>query len=174
MNLADDDFTLLALPQQYAINSAELQARWKAALTTAHPDRFSQAGAAGQRLAMQWSVRLNEAYQRLKHPLKRAEYLCALRGVKVDAERNTAMPAAFLMQQMEWREALQEARQAQDEAALTQLESELQAQKRELLATIGQHLDAQNFIAAAGEVRCLMFVAKFGEEVAQAFDALSD
>jgi molecular chaperone HscB len=58
---------------------------------------------------MQWAVRVNEAYQRLKDPLSRAAYLCQLRGQPVDAERNTAMPAAFLMQQMEWREALEAA-----------------------------------------------------------------
>ena len=58
---------------------------------------------------MQWAVRVNEAYQRLKDPLKRAAYLCELDGAPIDAENNTAMPADFLMQQMEWREALDDA-----------------------------------------------------------------
>jgi molecular chaperone HscB len=159
VNLADDDFTLLALPQQYAMNPAELQARWKAALTTAHPDRFSQAGAAGQRLAMQWSVRLNEAYQRLKHPLKRAEYLCALRGVKVDAERNTAMPAAFLMQQMEWREALDDAK---TDAAKDTVRGELKAQAALYEAQIAQAFDVDHTPDKAAQlVRAWMFVDKF-------------
>ncbi len=159
MNLADDDFTLLALPLQYAINPVELQARWKAALTTAHPDRFSQAGAAGQRLAMQWSVRLNEAYQRLKHPLKRAEYLCALRGVKVDAERNTAMPAAFLMQQMEWREALDDAK---TDAAKDAIRSELKAQAALYEAQTAKAFDVDNQPEQAAQlVRAWMFVDKF-------------
>ena len=163
MNLADDDFTLLALPQQYAVNPAELQARWKAALTTAHPDRFSQAGAAGQRLAMQWSVRLNEAYQRLKHPLKRAEYLCALRGVKVDAERNTAMPAAFLMQQMEWREALDDAK---TDAAKDAIRSELKAQAALYEAQIAKAFDVDNQPAQATQlVRAWMFVDKLQKQI---------
>jgi molecular chaperone HscB len=158
LNLADDDFTLLALPQQYAVDPTELQARWKAALTTAHPDRFSQAGAAGQRLAMQWSVRLNEAYQRLKHPLKRAEYLCALRGVKVDAERNTVMPAAFLMQQMEWREALDEAK---TEGAKDAIKTELNNQAAQLEAQIAQAFDLDKAPDQAAQlVRAWMFVDK--------------
>ena len=77
-----------------------------------HPDRFAGEGAAAQRIAMQWAVRVNEAYQRLKDPLKRAAYLCELRGAPIEAESNTAMPAAFLMQQMAWREALDEAADA--------------------------------------------------------------
>ncbi len=158
MNLADDDFTLLALPQRYAVSPTELQALWKAALTTAHPDRFSQAGAAGQRLAMQWSVRLNEAYQRLKHPLKRAEYLCALRGVKVDAERNTAMPAAFLMQQMEWREALDDAK---TDAAKDAIKAELKAQAALYETEITQAFDVNDAPEQAAQlVRAWMFVDK--------------
>jgi molecular chaperone HscB len=94
-----------------------LDARWKELQREAHPDRFAAQGAAAQRVAMQWSVRINEAYQRLKDPLKRAAYLCELHGAPIQAENNTAMPARFLMQQMEWREALDEAQQ--DEADLT-------------------------------------------------------
>jgi molecular chaperone HscB len=74
-----------------------------------HPDRHAAADAQTQRQAMQWSVRINEAYQRLKDPLQRAAYLCELHGAPIQAENNTAMPAAFLMQQMEWREALESA-----------------------------------------------------------------
>ncbi|WP_163768973.1 Fe-S protein assembly co-chaperone HscB, partial [Providencia stuartii] len=74
-----------------------------------HPDRFASEGAAAQRVAMQWAMRVNEGYQRLKDPLKRAAYLCELRGAPVQAENNTAMPPAFLMQQMAWREALDDA-----------------------------------------------------------------
>jgi molecular chaperone HscB len=163
VNLAEDDFTLLALPQRYAVSPIELQARWKAALTTAHPDRFSQAGIAGQRLAMQWSVRLNEAYQRLKYPLKRAEYLCALRGVKVDAERNTAMPAAFLIQQMEWREALDDAK---TDAAKDVIKAQLKAQVAQFEAQITQAFDMDSAPEKAAKlVRAWMFVDKLLQQL---------
>ncbi len=158
MNLADTDFALLDLPEQFALNSTLLQTHWKAALSATHPDRFSQAGAAGQRLAMQWSVRLNEAYQRLKNPLKRAEYLCALRGSPVDAERNTAMPPEFLMQQMEWREALDDAR---GDAARETIKNELKAQVAHYERLITQALDTDNQPDQAAQcVRAWMFVDK--------------
>ena len=106
VTLASSDFDLFDVPQQFAQDRAVLDARWKALQREAHPDKFSTQQASAQRLAMQWSVRINEAYQRLKDPLKRAAYLCELAGVPVNAENNTAMAAQFLMQQMEWREAL--------------------------------------------------------------------
>ena len=110
MKLSDDDFTLFGLPQRQSLSTRRHSTPAAVNLQAAvHPDRFASEGAAAQRLAMQWAVRVNEAYQRLKDPLGRAAYLCELRGVPVDAERNTAMPAAFLMQQMHWREALEDA-----------------------------------------------------------------
>ena len=105
-SLQDDDFRLFGLPMGFALDRAALDERWKALQRQAHPDRFAAQGTAAQRVAMQWSVRINEAYQRLKDPLKRAAYWCELNGAPIKAERNTAMPATFLVQQMTWREAL--------------------------------------------------------------------
>jgi molecular chaperone HscB len=112
------DFTLFGLPAQFAQERAAIDTRWKELQRQAHPDRFAAQGAAAQRMAMQWSVRINEAYQRLKDPLKRAAYLCELRGAPINAESNTAMPAAFLMEQMAWREALDDAAGRADLIAL--------------------------------------------------------
>ncbi|HEY8357226.1 MAG TPA: Fe-S protein assembly co-chaperone HscB, partial [Ramlibacter sp.] len=109
MNLNDNDFHLFDLPERFAQDGTAIAARWKELQREAHPDKFAAKGGAAQRVALQWSVRINEAYQRLKDPLKRAAYLCELRGAPIAAESNTAMPAAFLMEQMEWREALDEA-----------------------------------------------------------------
>jgi molecular chaperone HscB len=103
MRLTDNDFQLFGLPETQAQQRADIDARWKALQAEVHPDRFASEGAAAQRVAMQWALRVNEAYQRLRDPLKRAAYLCELRGAPVQAENNTQMPAAFLMQQMEWR-----------------------------------------------------------------------
>ena len=110
MNLQSNDFELFGVPEQFAQDLARIDERWKELQREAHPDRFAAQGAAAQRIAMQWSVRINEAYRRLKDPLARAAYLCELRGAPIDAENNTAMPAQFLVEQMEWRESLEDAR----------------------------------------------------------------
>ena len=170
MNLQSTDFELFGLPERFAQDRAAIDARWKELQREAHPDRFAAQGQAAQRVAMQWSVRINEAYQRLKDPLKRAAYLCGLRGAPIDAEKNTAMPREFLMEQMEWRESLEE---ASGEAELDALDERLNATRRDLLARIAQLLDEKNdFAAAAEQVRALMFVERFGEDVQARFEQL--
>jgi molecular chaperone HscB len=170
VNLQDDDFTLFGLPQRFAQDRAAIDARWKELQREAHPDRFAAQGGAAQRVALQWSVRINEAYQRLKNPQKRAAYLCELRGAPIDAERNTAMPPAFLMQQMEWREALDEAR---IEADLEAVGHQLRQARAKALDDIERLLDRENDAhAAAQQVRALMFIERFAHDVEARFDQL--
>lgn len=163
MNLHYTDFELFGLPQRFAQDRVAIDAQWKELQREAHPDKFAAQGHAAQRVALQWSVRINEAYQRLKDPLKRAAYLCELLGAPIDAHHNTAMPAAFLMEQMEWREALDE---ASTEDELDQLARRLDTSRREHLAEIERLLDeAGDAAGAAGQVRALMFIERFGEDV---------
>jgi molecular chaperone HscB len=170
VKLSDDDFTLFGLPPKQALDRAELDARRRELQAEVHPDRFATEGAAAQRVAMQWAVRVNEAYQRLRDPLSRAAYLCALRGVPIDAERNTAMPAAFLMQQMQWREALDE---ATDAAAVEALDADIAHDESQMLAELATLLDdTQDTAAAAARVRALMFVARFRHDIGRRLEAL--
>ncbi|GAB4218452.1 MAG: Fe-S protein assembly co-chaperone HscB [Rhodoferax sp.] len=171
LGLKADDFSLFGLPQRFAQDRAAIDARWKDLQRQAHPDRFADQGAAAQRVAMQWSVRINEAYQRLKDPLKRAAYLCELGGAPIDAERNTAMPTAFLMQQMQWREELDEAQSAQD---LEEIARQCSSSKREVLQKIEQLIDCDGDLAAASaQVRALMFIEKFLADVHTRLDQLT-
>lgn len=170
LNLQSDDFELYGLPRRFAQDRAAIDARWKELQREAHPDKFSAQGAAAQRVAMQWSVRINEAYQRLKDPLRRASYLCELAGAPIEAENNTAMPPQFLVRQMEWREALDE---AEGLAALESLADEVAASRKEALARIGTLLDeAKDPAAAAKEVRALMFIERFASDVEARLDQL--
>ena len=170
MNLQSDDFTLFGLPRRFAQERADIDARWKDLQRQAHPDRHAQHGTAAQRVAMQWSVRINEAYQRLKDPLKRAAYLCELGGAPMGAEDNTAMPAAFLMQQMEWREALDEAQGASD---IDALDAQVRAARQQALARCGELLDgAQDCAAAAAQVRALMFIERFARDIDRRLEQL--
>jgi molecular chaperone HscB len=169
-SLQSNDFELFDVPVQFAQDSAVLDARWKELQREAHPDKFAAQGAAAQRLAMQWSVRINEAYQRLKNPLRRAIYLCELHGAPIEAESNTAMPADFLMQQMQWREALEDADGIE---TFDEIASQAATSKREQLSKIEQLLDAaKDFPAAARQVRGLMFIERFAGEVDARIDAL--
>ncbi|MDW5441865.1 Fe-S protein assembly co-chaperone HscB [Polaromonas sp. SM01] len=170
MNLQSNDFELFDVPVQFAQDPAALDARWKELQREAHPDKFAAQGAAAQRLAMQWSVRINEAYQRLKNPLKRAMYLCELHGAPIRAETNTAMPPDFLVQQMQWREALEDAEGLEN---LEEIASQASSRKREQLSKIERILDQQkDFTAAAQQVRSLMFIERFGSEVDARIDSL--
>ncbi len=169
MNLQADDFTLFGLERRFRQDRAVLDARWKDLQRQAHPDKFAAQGAAAQRIAMQWSVRINEAYQRLKDPLKRAAYLCELQGAPVNAENNTAMPAAFLLQQMEWREALDDAATAED---LEKISLQCKQTERDTLQKIEHLLDvAHDYTAAVAQVRSLMFLARFNADVNTRLDA---
>jgi molecular chaperone HscB len=168
--LGQTDFELFRLPQRFALDRADLDARWKTLQAQVHPDRFASADAQSQRQAMQWSVRVNEAYQRLKDPLKRAAYLCELHGVALEAESNTAMPAAFLMQQMAWREALDEATSTNH---LEDLADEVASHRREALQALQDTADQRaDFEALARQVRALMFVERFRSELEQRLDRL--
>ena len=164
-------FDLFQLPERYTIDLAALDAAYRDVQGQVHPDRFVNATDAEKRVAMQWATRANEAYQTLKHPQKRARYLCELNGVDLQTESNTAMPMDFLMQQMEWREALGEARADKDVAALEALDEQVKGERKARLEQVGGELDAGDFKQAAEGVRALMFLDKFGEEVHHAFDA---
>ena len=163
MNLQSDDFELFGLVQQFAQDRAAIGARWKELQREAHPDKFAAQGAAAQRIAMQWSVRINDAYQRLKDPLKRAAYLCELNGAPVNAENNTAMPADFLMQQMEWREGLDDASDISDVAKIS---ASVKQGSQAALLKCEQLIDRDHdFQGAVAQVRALMFIERFAHDV---------
>lgn len=171
MNLQADDFELFGLKRQFEQDRSAVDARWKDLQREAHPDKFAAQGQAAQRVAMQWSVRINEAYQRLKDPLKRAAYLCELAGHPVNAHTNTAMPTSFLMQQMEWREALDDANGADDLEALADT---VQDSRKQLLKECATVLDVQHdYGAAVGLVRTLMFIEKFSHDLHQRLDQIA-
>ena len=146
---------------------AEHTRTWRA---QTRPDKFVAQGAAAQRVALQWAVRVNEAHERLKDPLRRAAYLCELQGQRIDAETNTAMPAAFLMRQMELREALDDARTT---AEIESLAANLAAERAAALLRLENLLDVKRDAArAAQEVRALMFLERFAADIDGRLEAL--
>jgi len=164
--IQDNHFALFGLPTQFAVDERALEEAYKRVQGQTHPDRFAAATAAERRVAMQWAARANEAFQTLRSPLRRAAYLCELNGAPIEAESNTAMPGAFLAQQMQWRELLDEARASADRVRLQELDDELAAVRTATLAQLESGLDqARDFRAASALVRQLMFIEKFGDEL---------
>jgi molecular chaperone HscB len=165
-------FELFQLPARFDVDMDALDAAYREIQGRVHPDRFVNASDAEKRVAMQWATRANEAYQTLRHPQKRAQYLCELHGVDLQTESNTAMPMDFLMQQMELREALADARASKDAGALDELDAQVRGERKARLAAVGELLDAGDYQNAAQGVRALMFLDKFGDELHYAFEAL--
>jgi len=163
-------FELFGLTPAYALDLAHLDRAYRDIQSKVHPDRFAQAGDAERRASMQMTTQVNEAYRTLKSPVRRASHLLELNGVDTGFETNTAMPSGFLMEQMELREKLEETR---DAASLAAIEKDVMNKKQKIETQIAECIDAKrDFESAKGLVRKLMFLEKFGEEIAAAYEAL--
>lgn len=162
---ADDHFSLFGLPAQFDIDTQALEQAWRRVAAQVHPDRYATASPAERRVAMQWAARANEAYRQLRDPLLRARYLCEQAGIDLQTESNTAMDPAFLMQQLQWREMLDDART--DATVHAALQAELNDARQQMHATLAMLLDERRDYAAAGaKVREWMFVDKLTRELA--------
>ncbi|MGE3926849.1 MAG: Fe-S protein assembly co-chaperone HscB [Lautropia sp.] len=158
-------FELFGLPETFAIDQAELDSRFRRYQAAVHPDRYAAGSDAERRLALQLAANGNEAYRTLSDPMRRAAYLCERHGVAIDAERNTAMPADFLVAQIEWREAIDDVRGKPRAAALA-LGAQLAAERDAVIGRIGAQLDdARDYAAAAAGVRRLMFFDRLQAEL---------
>ncbi|BEV72075.1 MULTISPECIES: Fe-S protein assembly co-chaperone HscB [unclassified Paludibacterium] len=164
-------FALFGLPERFALDSAQLDQAWRAVAAEVHPDRYAHAGDAEKRVALMMATRVNEAYRTLKSPLARARYLLTLAGTDTQEETNTSMPGAFLMQQMTWRETIEDARRARDSATLDRLAAELRDETRQLEQQLVHTLDIErDDDQAALLVRKWRFLEKLGQEVDDALE----
>lgn len=171
--LKKNHFELFGIAERYELDAAGLDSAYRSVQGAIHPDRFAGATDAERRMAMQLAAQANEAYRTLRDPSRRAAYLCELHGADPQAQSNTAMAPEFLMQQMEWRERLEEARGRRDVARIEELRGEVSERRMALRAALADALDAQrDFPQAAGLVRQLMFVDRFAEEIDDAEESL--
>lgn len=172
-DFSQDYFALFGLPRAFRIDAAKLDQAYHAMQGKVHPDRHAHLSETERRLSMQWATQVNEAYRTLKQPLARAHYLLRLAGAETGDESNTAMSPAFLMEQMEWREAVAEARAAGDHHELEKLRQRLERHAAALRGEIETSLDAKrDYAAAADAVRRLMFIEKLEHEIEDALEAL--
>jgi len=173
MDFNTDHFSLFELPRVFRIDSGLLDKRYRDVQAQVHPDRFANAGDTERRLSLQWATHVNEAYQTLKTPLQRAQYLLSLVGHDIEAENNTAMPPEFLMEQMEWREAVAEARLAREHGELEQLYHRVKQRMKRRYEELADLLDDQHdYVQSADRVRRLMFLEKLLFEIDDAMAAI--
>ncbi len=175
MDFKADHFALFGIKAAFGLDLSDLDSRYRDIQAQVHPDRFAHAGEAERRLSMQWATHANEAYQTLKKPLERAKYLLHLAGHDIQAESNTAMPADFLMEQMEWREAVMEARDGGDHHELERLHNRLRSDIKSRYEELEQLLDGSaDFVLATDRVRRLMFLEKLLHEIDDALASLEE
>ena len=164
MNLNQNHFELLGLPARFALDAAALEARYRELQREVHPDRFAAAPEIERRVSMQLATRVNEAYQTLKSPLRRAVYILQLRGVDPEFETNTAMPSEFLMEQISWREHIEAG--SENPEALVRLRGALSEESAKIYERLRRQLGEGGDDEAASEAtRMLMFYEKLADEI---------
>ena len=168
-----DYFALFGLPCRFRLDETALDRAWHTLQIEVHPDRHAHLPDGRQRCAMQGALRVNEAYTALKKPITRAKYLLELAGMNQDAIDGNTVAPEYLLEQLEWREAVEEAREANDVDALEQLALRLQIQTDGIVAQLAEQLDDRHDLeAAADTVRRLMFVDKLRLGIDNALAAL--
>jgi len=166
----DDYFALFQLKPQFKIDRQALESAYLTVQQKVHPDMHAQASDSDKRVSMQLSALANSAYRTLMNPIQRGLYMCAKNGVDPQLETNTAMPAQFLMQQMEWREALDEVRD--QPSKLDDLYKEVELTRANLLKEVEVTIDGANdYELAAKQLRALLFIDKFSAELEDAISA---
>jgi molecular chaperone HscB len=172
---ARNHFELLGLPTGYGLDAARLEQGYRELQSRVHPDKFAAATQAERRVAMQWAAQANEAYRTLRDPVARGRYLLGLKGYDTGEETNTSMPPDFLMQQMEWREAVQEAGAAGDSGRLRDLHGELEEARGDMLRLLARALDEErNYDAGCSLVRKLRFLDKLDHEIDEALETIAE
>ncbi len=167
-------FSLFNLPETLTLDTHALASSYQTLQKLTHPDKFATASAQEQRIAMQKNAQVNDGYSVLKHPLSRAQHLLSLRGLVIDHEQHTLGDPEFLMQQMEWRETLEEI--SSDEAALEEMQTEIQANIKDKLTGLASLFEDEqsNNEDIANEIRKLTFIYKFSAQIDAQLDKLDD
>jgi molecular chaperone HscB len=167
-------FEFFSLPQQFEVDLKALENNYRKIQSDSHPDRFVTASASEKLISMQTATIANEAYLTLKSPSLRGAYLLGLSGIVAIDEKNNQMPADFLMQQMEWREGVEDAEHARDITALEQLLDEIAVEDKQLQRTLSTQFLQNQLTDATDSTRKLIFMDKVRADIIKAIEKLED
>ncbi|ABU70051.1 MULTISPECIES: co-chaperone HscB [Vibrio] len=166
-------FELFGLPSQFQLDGSLLSSQFRELQKRFHPDNFATASERDRLMAVQKAAQINDAYQVLKHPISRAEYILAENGTEIRGEQQTMQDPMFLMEQMELREELEDIADSSDpESALFDFDSKVSKMYKQHLASVEQELDQGLWAEAADRVRKLKFIAKLKNEIELVEDKL--
>jgi molecular chaperone HscB len=165
-----DPFDLLGLEPRFAIDVSLLEQRHRDLSKALHPDRYAGAPAAERRLSLSRAIDVNEAMRILRDPVRRAEALLVRAGVAVGEVAEPKPPASLLMEMMEVREELAEARRAQDSARIAKLADGMKRRQSEVERELGRLFDGiprddQSIAGALPALGELRYVRRFLDEV---------
>jgi molecular chaperone HscB len=169
-----DHFEVLGLPRSFRLDGKALEERHLELTRLLHPDRHAAGGAGARRLALEKSIAVNDAYRTLKDPVRRAVYLLQGRGVDLSetgAHRQT-VPQEVLLEVMELREELAEARAAKDGARIAALAKRVRADREAALEDLGRAFDRDDVEEATRQVSKIRYTDRFLDEVAAYEDEL--
>ncbi|WP_038175038.1 MULTISPECIES: co-chaperone HscB [Vibrio] len=159
-------FELFGLPSQFALDGSLLASQFRQLQTQFHPDKFATASERDRLMAVQKAAQINDAYQILKNPISRAEYLLAENGVELRGEQQTMQDPMFLMEQMELREELEDIAASDDpESALFDFDTKVSKMFKQQLVSVEQELNDSDWSHAADRVRKLKFIAKLKHQI---------
>jgi molecular chaperone HscB len=165
-------FELFKLPQTFGLDVATLESNYRKIQSESHPDRFVSASSAEKLASMHTATLANEAYQTLKSPGLRAAYLLSLQGVTAVDEKNNQMPADFLMQQMEWREAIEDAENAGEVSTLENLLDEIGSAGKNLQENLKEQFQHNHLSEATDSTRKLIFMDKVRADILKSIEKL--
>lgn len=164
-NTMSNPFQIFGLPAQFDLNADDLAQRYRTLAAQFHPDKFAAQSAFEQKQAVMMSAAINEAYRQLSQPINRAAALLSQHGIDADAPEHTQFAAEFLMQQMQWRETLGDARMENDTATLSSLKAEIAQEQADLYVKINAHFLSGSLDQAAQLVRQGRFLDKLQQEI---------
>ena len=157
-------FTLLQLPEAFVIDLETLHQNYQSIQKDIHPDRFATFDDEAKLESIKKTAQVNDAYQTLKSPIRRAEYLLQLKGINIHDEKYTAVPQDFLMQQMEWREELETHKL--NKVALEKLAQDIQKNKNDMMNQLPSFFDDKNHLNDAIRVtREINFIEKIEQHI---------
>jgi molecular chaperone HscB len=171
-----DHFQVLGAPRAFDQNLGALERRYKDLTKAFHPDRFVRADPRARRASLARSVQLNDAWRTLRDPARRAEYLLGLNGIELREEGAQKRPVSpeILMEVMELRESLAEARAAGEDDVVQRLATDVRARRDGGMTAVAEALADGGLEEAARALVLVRYYDRFLDEVRAHDDAAED